>query len=730
MDNAFAQLNNAYTWRGSVRKRPGARVMNQAVSAIQQQLFTRLRIKIGTTNGAGGLGPTALPIQVAVGQAFSCGDQVYTVNLLPTNLTLSTGAGVGTVTAGAPDTFTLVGGPLATDVFFYPSLPVMGLKTYDDVKVNDETLIAFDTRFAYEFAYATGWGRIAGGASTWAGTDADFFASENYQGIAQNVLLLFVTNNVVADAMRYWNGVTATWTAFGSLATTSTDGVNWIETCKTLKQFKGRLLLFNVSENIPANAPPSTRFINRIRFSAVGSAITGTAWRQDIAGLGGFLTIPVEEAINAVEVIKDRLIMFCENSTWELVYTNNQQEPFKVQQINVELGVESLNSIIPFDKQILGFGNVGIHACNGINVARIDELIPNEIFEVSNSNAGIDRVAGIRDYFIEVVYWAYQATSNNTGKNSTYPNKVLLYNYQNNTWATMDDSITAFGNYQLTQTIKWEDVSSPWDQLEGVWEDAALQNRFRSVIAGNQEGFTFIFDSNITDNCLSLQITNITVSSATATITAINHNLANDSYVYLFGIIQDPMIVGNMEDQLNDKIFQVSTVTNDTFTVSTFITALTGTYLGGGVISRVSQIQIVTKQFNFYNEPGMEMAVEHVDFLVDNVKDRDATNPNFIPAQIGVIPYLSSSNKDAIFQAINTNSGVSTGIIELSPLAAVPYEENQTRFWRRMYYNFTGETIQLQITWTDTQIDNTEIVFNDFQLNAMIFYVRPTKSFG
>ena len=86
-----------------------------------------------------------------------------------------------------------------------------------------------------------------------------------------------------------------------------------------------------------------------------------------------------------------------------------------------------------------------------MNVQRIDEKIPYEIFNVNNANNGVERVAGIRDYYNELVYWSYNSIDVDTGSNDKYPNKVLVYNYKENTWAFNDDSITAFGNYQLQQ---------------------------------------------------------------------------------------------------------------------------------------------------------------------------------------------------------------------------------------------------------------------------------------
>ena len=90
-----------------------------------------------------------------------------------------------------------------------------------------------------------------------------------------------------------------------------------------------------------------------------------------------------------------------------MAYTNNQVAPFVWQQINTELGSESTFSAVPFDRSILTMGSVGVHACNGVNVDRIDKKIPDEVFSISKDNNGVYRVAGIRDYYTEMVYWTF-----------------------------------------------------------------------------------------------------------------------------------------------------------------------------------------------------------------------------------------------------------------------------------------------------------------------------------
>lgn len=151
-----------------------------------------------------------------------------------------------------------------------------------------------------------------------------------------------------------------------------------ITTARIIVQFKNRLVLLNTIEKVGG---VDTQFKNRCRFSAVGNPLLGSSgtvftsvsFMSDLPGFGNAIDAATQEAIISAEFLKDRLIVYFERSTWELVYTGNQIYPFTWQKINTELGVESTFSVIPFDKTVLGFGNVGIHGCTGANVTRIDE---------------------------------------------------------------------------------------------------------------------------------------------------------------------------------------------------------------------------------------------------------------------------------------------------------------------------------------------------------------------
>lgn len=44
------------------------------------------------------------------------------------------------------------------------------------------------------------------------------------------------------------------------------------------------------------------------------------------------LDIPTLETIISINRINDRLIVFCEHSTWELIFTGKQEEPLRLEQ--------------------------------------------------------------------------------------------------------------------------------------------------------------------------------------------------------------------------------------------------------------------------------------------------------------------------------------------------------------------------------------------------------------
>jgi hypothetical protein len=722
-EDAFSELTNAYIFRGRVRKRFGSRWLSNT------QLGSRLRIDIAASTGTGNFNAfvprntvTNLPIATpAIGQMFSVGAQVFTVVALgnPGAMLIS-----GTATLATFDTTTgqvIINGASTTDdLYYYPALPVMGLLSAEVANRNNEPTYAFDTRFSYQYLNG-GWERLNGettpNAAYWLGSDSQFFWGTTWTGANASDKIFFVTNfnngEFVAVNhpfnMRYLTAA-LNWTEFRPQINAVPE---YLFQAQILVPFKNRLLAFNTWEGA---ANPGTNYQNRVRYSQIGDPTDlVNGWRQDIPGKGNAIDAPTTEAIVTVEFVKDRLIVFFERSTWELVYTGNQAYPFNWQQINTELGAESTFSIVPFDKVAIGVGNVGIMACNGSNVERIDTSIPDLVFSIHNDDNGIIRVYGIRDYYVEMLYWTYP----DAGDSATFPfpSRVLVYNYKTGTWGINEDSITCFGYFQPQTGVLWSSTTITWSSSL-VWGSGPGIAQFRQVVGGNQEGYTFIVDADEWTNAPVLQVTNITVVTNIVTITAINHNLRGGQFVHFIDIVS----TGNLT-LLNDRTFKVIDTFTNPVTANTFSfiytdaigTILAGTYRGNGTISRVSQLNIYTKAYNFYAQQGRNAAIQKVDFLVDKTAG----------GQVIVDMYTSSS----VVPLIPDSGGalLGTSVLETSAYPTVPYEAQQERLWHPVYFQAEGEYIQFQLTQNDAQMVDELVRIADFQLHAIVISATSTS---
>ncbi len=749
-DNAFLNLQDAYVFRGRVRKRFGNQWLGNSSFA------TRLRISIGTTDGSGnfsGYVPRTISNTVittpAIGQQFSISTTTFTVtfvnsgvdNLLRSDNSASTATFNTALSSGQ---VIINGSVINSTVYYYPCLPVMGLCDYDvpGGGISTEVTFAFDENYAYCRTNG-GWDRLAGAGSTgadwWLGSDINFFWSVNWVNVTAADTVLFVSNNNTTEyvatthpvsTLRYWSQALMQWNVFRP----QLDNVpNFLNNALMLVVFKNRLVALNTWEGQETNAStftnyPGTNYQARARWSNALSPLSANSWNVNIPNNGGGKDAPTTEKIISCEFVKDRLIVYFERSTYELVYNNNYVDPFSWQKINTELGVESTFSTIPFDRVCIGVGNVGIHACNGANVERIDNTIPEVVFNIHDESNGVQRIFGIRDYDIEMIYWTFPDT-NGTSTAFPYPNRILVYNYKTGTWAFFNESITCFGYFQA-QLNNGEAIGASWDSESILWDDdvtwgaGSNQPLFRRVIAGNNQGWTFFCNPEFTHNEATLSITNVVISSGSyvATVTSVNHNLRQGDYVYIDSV--SPQTGSNYDLLLNEEIFEVSpsgtaTPTSNTFTILLDYSSPvpTGSYGGGGQITRVADINILTKQYNFYAEAARNAAFMKAEFMVDRTDYGQIT-----------VDYLISSAGNSMVAAQGlSGSGVGTNVLSSAPYPSINFEQYQERLWHPVYFQGNGEVIQLNFYMSPAQLLDNNVRISDFQLHAMVFFVTPTS---
>lgn len=604
-----------------------------------------------------------------------------------------TGAVVITHTAGAGIASTLT-------YTYYPSLPVMGAPSQELNAINNESNLYFDQKYAYIYNNP-GFSEYLPG-TVWSGSDSNFFWSMNYWEVNQNKLL-WVTNfsQSTGDPIRYTD--TVTWTDFAPQIDAAGDV---LAQCLALVPFRGYTIAFNTWEGMTLAG--SVNYPQRIRWSQLGTPLPTedvNAWRDDIIGKGGFFDIPTAQDIISVGFVRDNLVIYCERSTWQLRYTGRATNPFQLEKVNTELGSGGTFSSVQFDTTLTTVGTRGIIECDSYQAKRIDIKILDLVFHFQNANNGPHRVYGVRDYINKLAFWSYPF-----GTSVTYPNRRLVYNYENDSWAIFIDSYTCYGNYQPQSARKWNNTFISWEQSDFPWSDPA--QFVPLIVGGNQQGFVMVLDQMVS-NQPSLSITGITGNTTTpTTITVVNHNLETGAFISIQNIPATTPF-----SNLNGMNFQVNVVNANNLALYVY-NPLTGefddqldspaTYIGGGTVLVRDNFSIISKKFNFLEE-GKTIQLGFIDVLLETTSSGAITLNVFSDYNETNPINQNPSNPDAFFNTTLPTYQIS-GI-------------TSTKNIQRIYCNTRGSFITLQWTLSDAQMVGVEQE-SFVEIDMQILYLR------
>lgn len=740
-EKAYSNLEDCYCYRGRVQKRNGVKLLGRlrraatdpatgstAITLANQAVGTSYTVAdlLDDTPDVRNPGGVEIPepfAEIVAGTLIvTVGTHKFTDNgdgtLIPG--TVGDSGTINYITGSLSLTFGVA--ILATNVVvtfdYYPSLPVMGLRLRElPLQIDNDQTVAFDQKYAYIFN-GTNFVEFPSTVVTrWHGPDYSEFFTTNYWFLNGSTELFWATNfnsGASGDPIRYYDG-----TDWKDLTPDIDSLGNKLITCRILLPYKNRLVALNTWEG--ANKTTAVNRPNLARWSTIGNpTLSATSWLST-PGQGGFLEAPTNEIITGAEFIKDVLVVKFESSSWKLVYTGNNQLPFVWQKINREMGSESTFSLVPFDNGVLSVGNLGITTDDSVSVQRIDIQIPNQVYEINGFNNGVKRVSGVRDYINQLVYWAYP--SSETGDQSTllFPNRVLVYNYINNTYAIFNDSFTCFGYYTEQSAATWANTNISWQNNNTTW-NSSNQGAFQpSVAAGNQDGFVFILGTDRNDNDESLQI--LAFDSATNQILIPHHNLNVGDFVTLNGII------GTGPDALNgitDKIKFIGTATYTIDGVSYTVTTITldkytsavpaGTYIGGGTVTIINNFNVSTKVFVPTYQSGSQCRLGYVDFLLSTTA----------AGQCVCNVYVDENDSISINDPSADPSMLGTNVLLTCPenptLPIVQFQINQKKIWHRMFFNVVCQNFMLNFSMSDEQMLDPDINTNNFVLHAMTLY--------
>lgn len=748
-DDAYPTLQNAYIWRERILRKKGYKLLGR----LQRQIT--IAAPNNNNNLLQGLEATATLVPGSLNVIGSAGF-IWTDPLM--NGVLASNIGTfGTVNYSTG----VITGPVPpnTGTFsYYPGLPVMGIRIEELASSTNNRTLFFDQKYCYTFNSATSKFEEfpTGSTTTWNASNQpissiDFFWSTNYWigGTAFSPFpgtknkLFWVTNNTgragaTADSPRITDGVT--WADFAPPTYGQIDATNFLTNWLCMLPFRGRMVTFNTWEG--PNKTNSINYSNRIRWSTIGNPFipyaagppaTGS-WRDDIRGQGGFLDIPTSEDIVTIGFVRDNLVIYCQRSTWQLRYTGRSIAPFQIERVNSELGAEGTFSAVQFDTSLVGVGDKGVVECDSYKSERIDIKIPDLVFQFQSINNGDARVHGMRDFINRIAYWTFPLASgydaNIPSASRIFPNQRVVYNYENDSWALFNDSLTTIGNYQVQSNRTWTNTNIPWTQANFTWVDQPEGDPV--IVGGNQQGFIEQLDE-LTTNDVSLYISAITGNGITnadppTIITSPNHNMSTG---FVIGISNIPDLTPFYT--LNGGIFGIIVIDENNFNLVTYNSTsqqfstpqlnAAGAYIGGGLINIRENFSIISKKFNFLDE-GQSIQMGYIDVLMEATEKEES-------GAISLNVYLDYDDD----QASNTlpRNEINDGAIIKNPdtffNSVIPTTQSTisgisgTKFWQRVYCATRANFLTLEYTFSNAQMAGIE-QGKGVQIDAQVLWIR------
>jgi len=632
-----------------------------------------------------------------------------------TSSTVGYSGTINYVTGAISITHPLGAGIATTVTYTYnPALPVMGLLPQETTAINYRNTLGFDQKYCYTYG-ANGWQEYLPG-TVWSGSNSDFFFPMNYWTSGTNKLFWVTNYNTnPGDPIRYTD--TTAWYSFSPEINTS--GPTYLWQCLAMTPFRGYTIAFNTWEG---TSFPGVNYPQRIRWSVVGNPIPSgmyQPWLDDNRQGAGFLDIPTSQSITCIGFVRDNLVIYCETSTWQLRWTGLKIAPFQLEKVNTELGADSTFSAIQFDTSLVGIGDRGIIECDSFQSKRIDIKIVDLVYQFSGINSGPQRVYGARDFVNKLAYWMF--TFGPTG--AIFPDRRLVYNYENDSWAIFKDSYTALGLYQSTTQIVWQNSSFSWNQANANWIGNPSYQPL--VVGGNPQGFVMVLDQ-LNTNQISMSITNITVGAdLKVLIQCINHNLESGDFIEIIAISTSAPELATLLNGKNYKVVVPPGFPANTFYIQYYdavaqdfdYVTLSGSftvYQGGGKITVRDNFNITSRKFH-YLEDGQAIQLGFVDILTKETQSGAFTMKVYV-----------DYNEDSPVNISTVDFPIDPFFNETIPTYKISGIAGSKNI-QRVYCNARGSFITIQYTFSDVQMMGQEQE-EDIEIDMQILYMRKAGS--
>jgi hypothetical protein len=587
-----------------------------------------------------------------------------------------------------------------------------------------------------------------------------------WPGAGTTAIALMLTNSLTGqDGIRWYDGdmtsgtglptsTTTGWVNFSPPLTASTVSIDntpaatyYLVGALAILPYKDRLLFFSPYIQAITNGSAGTIFqlTDTVLWSwngtpyynsltPSGETYNISSYYVDQTGFGGYLPAGIPQPIISVSNNQDVLLIGFggDGRKTRFVYTGDDLQPFLFFNINSELPSSSTFSAVALDKGMLDIGSRGIAITDQQSCSRIDLDIPDNVFQIQNTNFGLLRVNALRDYKNEWIYFTYPLNNSPW----VFPTQTFLLNYRDNTWGILYENWTHQGTYRSQISKTWSTTRfKSWLAWNEPWNAGSTSPLFPQTIAGNPQGYVLITGEG-TNEAPSGTIQAIANSGGLTQITSTNHcvsannpSLTGGDYLYFTGSLG---VTG-----LNGLIGRVvSTANANTFVVD--IPFPSGSYLGLGTYTRLSQPLVQTKQFPFYWDQGRKVRLATQRYLLDQTPNGQVTVNIYLSQDSDTVynagSIVPSQSPDPINNALiysqlmytcpeSTNLGLTPANINLQMVTA----KTQGQIWHRFNTSLIGDSVQIGITMNDSQMRTLAYATSEIVLHGMHLTVSPSQ---
>lgn len=488
-------------------------------------------------------------------------------------------------------------------------------------------LLGFDLNFLYKYNTTTGvfdqipfGGSMGPAGSNYAGFNISanelYISGTSYPTADNSARFVFtgqgITPNAAGSSIFFYNG-----TDVQDFTDIVMDNPDYAPPTMGALTKASYVLWFGERLNFVIPQIAAIDYFQGILYSGIRTA-SGNGDKFNVAG-SGLLQLDTYENITGASILGQVIAINALRSNWTLEKTRDAFNPYFSRKVPSVIGTNANFSAVSWNDTVRSIGRTGIISTDGRQSLRVDNKIPN--FTADEIDAlGFNLTYGGFDRVNNQFLWSYKES----GSESDTQDKVLVANYEEDTWSFTDQRFSVFGQTDLGLNLSWDQINetsgneswATWDTTEEIWDKIGVGLAVQKTLAGDDLGFIYDINQDYDDYFTAISAI---ASGATTTLTVSPTGILAGDRVTVSDV-EGMTQINNFDrstSEMTKGIYNVISATPTSIEIDVDSTLFDPYTLNTGNISKVISFYAETIPFNPYRSIGMRCFVSHVEFLID-----------------------------------------------------------------------------------------------------------------